>query len=315
MKKQNPKTLKIASTDEGERLDLFLSKLLGCSRNQIKNLIKNNLILCNQSPAKSSHILKTDDIIEIYEFENSNNNIIELFHDDSIDVAVVFEDNDIIVVNKPPGLVTHPGAGKESKSLVHALFNKLPNNPEDPTRPGIVHRLDKDTQGLIVLAKNSESQKNLANQFRNKTARRTYRTICYGKFKTQKGVYETHLKRDPKNRKKYKSQNEGRIAITHFTVINENELSFVELKLETGRTHQIRVHLSEDHHPILNDQIYGHEKRIKEIKNINLRTFIKNLEYMPLVATNLKFSHPVTNMTLEFEVAWPEEFKFENLSD
>ena len=314
MKNSNLKHFKITSDDEGQRLDNFLSDNLELSRNQIQNLIKKNDILCNTNKTKSSYLLKSNDDVTI-DFEYFNQEDFKLYNDSSIDIEIVFEDSDIIVVNKPAGLVTHPGAGSEKKSVVHAVFDKLPTQTEDPLRPGVVHRLDKDTQGLLVLAKNIESQKNLSEQFKSKTAKRTYRALCFGRFKLDKGTYETHLKRDPKNRKKYKSQEDGKLAVTHFKVLKENEISYVELNLETGRTHQIRVHLSENQHPIINDQVYGHEKRLKEIKDISLRSFLKELKNMPLVATNLEFTHPRSDELQRFSIPWPSEFIYENLSD
>ena len=305
----------VSASEEGNRLDHYLSKKTGMSRNQIQSLIKQSNILCNKKRPKASyHVLKGDEI-SLKNSESLKKDNFKLFFDDRIDLEIVFEDEDIIVINKPPGLVTHPGAGLEEQSVVHALFNRLPENIENPLRPGIVHRLDKDTQGLLVLAKNLESQENLLEQFKEKKVQRTYRTLCYGKFKNPSGSYKSFLARDPKNRKKYKSQQEGRFAITHFQVLKENEISFVELKLETGRTHQIRVHLSENHHPILNDTIYGHEKRIKEINDSNLKLFIRNLNQMPLIAVHLRFNHPKNSKTMEFSTPWLKEFIYENLSD
>ena len=314
MKNLNDKNFSISKEEENLRLDHFLSKKTGLSRNRIQALVKDGCVLCNKKRVKSSYSLKEKDLIEVGLHTNENKKT-ELFHDDSIKLDVVFEDHDIIVVNKPAGLVTHPGAGLETQSVVHALFNKLPMNKEEPFRPGIVHRLDKDTQGLLVLAKNKDSQSNLALQFKEKTAKRTYRALCYGKFKKHQGTIETYLKRDPKNRKKYKSQEEGRLAITHYKLINENEISLIELYLETGRTHQIRVHLAENHHPIINDKIYGHEKRLKDIKDSKLKSFIKNLNNMPLVAIKLEIIHPRNNERMIFSIPWPNEFIYENLSD
>ena len=301
----------VTKEEKNQRLDQFLSDKTGISRNQIQIFIKNEDVLCNEKETKPSYLIQEDDKIFLRPTENSQKDY-KIFYDKSIDLELIFEDDDVIVVNKPAGLVTHPGAGLEEKSVVHALFDKLPQNS---SRPGVVHRLDKDTQGLMVLAKNIKSHKTLSKQFKDKVVQRVYRTLCYGKFKEASGKYESFLSRDPKNRKKYKSQDDGRLALTHFNVISENEISFVELKLETGRTHQIRVHLSENHHPILNDTIYGHSKRIKEINDIDLKKFIKNLKLMPLVAIKLKFNHPKTNQIMNFSIPWPKEFVYENLSD
>jgi len=314
MKNQTLKNFEITLEFEGSRLDNFLSKNTEFTRNQIQNIIKKGDVLCNSKKVKASYVLKEADNVTL-DLENTKIKELNLFHNTSLNVDIVFEDDDIIVVNKEAGLVTHPGAGFETESLVHALYDKLPKESEDPTRPGVVHRLDKDTQGLLVLAKNIESQADLAAQFKDKSAGRTYQALCYGKYKKNNGTYKSNLKRDPRNRKKYKSQETGKLAITHYKLLNESEISFVELKLETGRTHQIRVHLSEDNHPILNDKAYGNEKRLKEIKDIKLMAFIKGLKNMPLVATKLKFFHPKTKEELSFEIPWPKEFSHEDLSN
>lgn len=314
MKSLSRNFFSVREIEKDQRLDQFLSEKTNISRNQIQSLIKNGEVLCNDRKTKSSYLVQEGDQIYV-SYGNEEQKKYKIFHNKNIYVEIVFEDDDVIVINKPSGLVTHPGAGLEEESVVHAFFDKLPKNHESPYRPGIVHRLDKDTQGLMVLAKNYESLEALKKQFKNKVAQRTYRALCYGKFKEPSGTYESFLNRDPKNRKRYKSLKEGRLAVTHFEVINENEISFVELKLETGRTHQIRVHLSENHHPILNDEIYGHNKRIKEINNLNLKNFIKDLNLMPLVAVKLQFNHPKTGESQSFSIPWPKEFVYENLSD
>jgi len=313
MKPDNLKTFLIDKNTEGQRLDHFLSEQTDLTRSKIQNLIKENKVLCNTFKTKASYTLKEEDSIQLYISVEVKE--FTLFQNSEIKVDVVFEDEDLIVINKPPGLVTHPGAGLESESVVHAFYDKLFKNPEAPLRPGVVHRLDKDTQGLLVLAKNSESLLKLSEQFKIKNAKRTYKALCFGRFKEDTGTFKSFLKRDPKNRKKYKSQSDGKEAITHFKVLNEHEISFVEFNLETGRTHQIRVHASEDHHPIVNDPIYGHSKRLKELKDLKLKKFLSSLENMPLVAVNLSFDHPKSGKALSFEIPWPKEFEYENLSN
>lgn len=295
------------------RLDVFLQNELSLTRSQIKNKIKTFEILLNGVHAKPSNKLKENDLIEIFfntglYLEEADKNA-QLKQKD-IDLDIIFEDEQIIVVNKPPGLVTYPGAGKEEVSLVHALYDKLPKKASSVShRPGVVHRLDKDTQGLIVLAKTTESHIALSKQFKDKTAKRTYKALCYGRFKEKKGTIESFLGRNPKNRKKIKSLPEGKKAITHFEVTYENELTEVKLELDTGRTHQIRVHLSEMSHPIINDKIYGNSKRIKEIKSSTLRKKITQSENLALVAIELKLTHPTTGDDLVFKTPWPKSFK------
>ncbi len=313
MKPDNLKTFLIDENTDGQRLDHFLSEQTDLTRSKIQNLIKENKVLCNTTKTKASRTLKEGDTIELY--LDTEKKETALFQNSEIKVDVVFEDEDLIVINKPPGLVTHPGAGLENKSVVHAFYDKLYKNSKALLRPGIVHRLDKDTQGLLVLAKNSESLSKLSEQFRVKKAKRTYKALCFGRFKEETGTYKSFLKRDPKNRKKYKSQSDGKEAITHFSVLNEYEISFVEFNLETGRTHQIRVHASEDHHPIVNDPIYGHPKRIKELNDPKLKKFLSSLKNMPLVAIKLSFDHPKSSKSLNFEIPWPKEFEYEDLSN
>lgn len=299
--------MKVTSDFENFRVDVFLHKKLSLSRSQIKNKIQSSEVKLNEKKCKASHKLKQNDLVVVtgpLEAEESLQ-----ITKKNINLEIVYEDSEIIVVNKPSGLVTYPGAGKESESLVHALFDKLPKESQISNRPGVVHRLDKDTQGLIVLAKTVESHKALSKQFKEKTAKRTYKALCYGRFKQPQGTIETLLSRNPKNRKKMKSMAAGKKAVTHYHVTNENEITEVELVLDTGRTHQIRVHLSELNHPILNDKIYGNTKRIKEIQNLSLRKKIMENKELALVAIQLKINHPVKGHSLIFKTPWPESFK------
>lgn len=232
---------------------------------------------------------------------------------------IIHEDEDIIVVNKPSGLVVHPAAGHYSDTLVNALLhhtNKLGIGFE-AGRPGIVHRIDKDTSGLLVIAKNDSALRFLANQFKNKTVHRVYWCVTYGRFKTQAGTIKTYLKRHPTNRKRFasvknyddKTSPGGKHAVTHYAVKKESASGFslVHCKLETGRTHQIRIHLSELGNPIVSDPIYGTKHRLNTIKSVSLRKQIGLVPHLMLHAAELGFIHPKTKKYLFFSAPWPEE--------
>lgn len=291
---------------EDQRLDLYIGSVHPeLSRTQIQKLIKTNFITVNSKPSKASLILSDGDIIEI------NTSFLEkkelLAFQQDIEIEIIFEDENILVINKHIGLVTHPGAGNKDQTLVNGLYDKLLKN--DPVRPGVVHRLDKDTSGLLVLAKTQVAYDSLVNQFKNKTAHRIYWALSFGRFKEAEGKLETKLARHPKNRKKFCSQKEGKIAITNYKVLQEGPLSLVELALETGRTHQIRVHLSEIGHPVLHDPIYSSTKKINDLQDPAFKAKARKVGRLALVAKELSFTHPTTNEVLTFEVPWPKELQ------
>lgn len=289
----------------GKRLDLFLaSSLESYSRSQIQKLIKENKVRVNGKEAKSSCEVCCGDIVSVFSCDEKKE---QKIFQKKIAIPLVYEDDDIIIVDKPPGLVTHPGAGREQESLVHAFFNRLYKNSLE--RPGVVHRLDKDTQGLIVLAKNKMSYENLVEQFKKRSIKRTYNALCLGVFKEMAGKIETNLARNPKNRKKFSSQQSGKRAVTHYTVLHSGPVSLVELRLETGRTHQIRVHLSEQGHPILHDSIYSSSKIINSISDPFLRAQAKKLKSLALIALKLELNHPVSNNKLTFVRKLPKGFE------
>ncbi len=294
----------VKDNSEEKRLDSFLADFdLDLSRSQIKKLISLNAVLINKTLKSPSYKPAVHDeiTVDLSSVEKS----MTAHQQDDIQIEIVFEDADIIVVNKSVGLVTHPGAGNEKGTLVNALFDKLYKN--DEIRPGVVHRLDKETSGLLVLAKTEKAYSHLIEQFKEKSAKRTYWALCFGRFKNKTGTVKTRLSRHPKDRKKFSSQENGKIAITHFEVLSEEHMSLVELNLETGRTHQIRVHLSEMGHPILNDPVYSSSKKINDLKDLNYKAKVKQINRMCLVARKLRFTHPTTLKEMHFETHWPEE--------
>ena len=217
---------------------------------------------------------------------------------EDIPLDIVFEDEDVIVVNKPQGLVVHPCSTTKSGTLVNALLFHVVDlsGINGQLRPGIVHRLDKDTSGLLVVAKNDFAHVNLAEQIKNKTAKRDYLAVLEGNLKDESGRVETFLKRDPKDRKKYSVQSSGRVAITDYKVLQHYEkCCLVQFSLQTGRTHQIRVHAKHLGHPVVGDKLYGHE--------------VKGLAGQLLHAYRLTFAHPRTGNVMTFEAPVPTYFE------
>jgi 23S rRNA pseudouridine1911/1915/1917 synthase len=232
---------------------------------------------------------------------------------------IIFEDSDVIVVNKPAGLVVHPAAGHEQDTLVNALLHHTDDLSMgfNEKRPGLVHRIDKGTSGLLVIAKHDEAQRKLSLQFHEKTIHRLYRAVAFGSFHTATGTIRSSIARHPEDRKRMASikeaadESSGKKAITHFRVLQTHQsgLTLVELRLETGRTHQIRVHLSEMAHPIVGDAIYGGIHRAKSLKSMVLRRHIEAMPRFALHAAELGFLHPTTNKFLKFTAPWPDDLK------
>lgn len=237
-------------------------------------------------------------------------------------LVVPYEDEDLLVVDKPAGLVVHPAYGHAQDTLVNALLHHTKDLSLgfNEVRPGLVHRIDKDTSGLLVIAKNETAQRELALQFQRKTTHRIYRAMAYGKFKPANGVMRSFLRRHPDDRKRVASvpevpagqTQEGKLAVTHYRLLSEHPtgISLVELKLETGRTHQIRVHLSEMGHPIVGDKVYGSDGRMSGIKSVSLRKSISFMSRFALHAAELGFVHPRTGVKMRFRAPWPEDLIF-----
>ena len=305
----------VKSNEIGQRIDLFVaSKKNEISRTRVKNLINkkklklNGLIL--KDPAKK--ISDKDKIIlEIPEPEKVS---LKSF-DYKLDI--VHEDNDLIIINKSAGISMHPGAGNYDNTIVNALINydsKNLSNIGDELRPGIVHRIDKDTSGLVVIAKNNITHENLSKQFNEHSIDRVYQALIWGKLRPQNGKIETLITRSSKNRQLMEvGISKGKKAITNYKTLEvfENEktptFSFVECKLETGRTHQIRVHMSYKGNNILGDKKY--KKKFKKFKNIDsdLEKSILNLDRQFLHAKAIGFIHPITGEKLEFTSNLPQD--------
>ena len=308
--------LNVSGDYNGNRVDKFLqSKFNTISRTKLQNLIRNGLVKVNKSVIyETSKKIKTKDTIEV-NFPPPKTTSIKPY---KMPLDILYDDDDIIVINKPAAMVVHPGAGNYEKTLVNALLflyqNKL-SSVGGKLRPGIVHRIDKDTSGVIIVAKNDEAHINLSQQFSNHTIKRKYEALVWGTLKPQKGKINTKISRSVKNRQLMMVRKEkGKIAITNYKTLeifqNSNlpKISLVECQLETGRTHQIRVHMNFKGNPILGDKSYG--KSIKKYKKINveIEKKINNFKRQALHAKSLGFTHPKNKKELFFEAKRPKDF-------
>ena len=300
----------VGEESKGKRLDQFISEVAEVSRSQAKGLVEGGLVFVDGKRAKKpSQKLKVGQLVE---FEIPEPESLEL-RPENIPLDVVYEDRDVIVINKPPGLVVHPAPGHYSGTLVNALLYHCKDleGINGTLRPGIVHRLDKDTAGLLVVAKNDLAQKSLVEQFKNRTIGRFYRALVLGIPKEESGRIEVPIGRDRFDRKKFSPRTTSpKEAITNYWVIEkfpEHGVSEVKCKLETGRTHQIRVHMSHLGHPLLGDRTYGY--RPSKIKSRELRDLIDQMGMHALCAYYLSFNHPRTGKRMEFEVELPEGYK------
>ncbi len=303
-----------------ERLDVYLtSHTENATRNKVQEAIKNGEVLVNGKIVKPSYIIFANDLIEINLLRPDPPEV----KAENIPLEIVFEDEYLLVVNKPAGMVTHPAYKNYSGTLVNALMHhseKLSQlHSEDDeeyniVRPGIVHRLDKDTSGLLVVAKDETSHQKLAKQFAANTSEREYNAIVWGKFKKQSGVIDAPLGRSKSDRKKVAVIADGKNAVTEYEVIEQFDyLSLVKLHLRTGRTHQIRVHLSHIHHPVFGDETYGGREIVVGGIEGKKKAEVKNLlEMMPrqaLHAKKLGFVHPATKKMMRFESELPLDMK------
>lgn len=295
---------------EPERLDTFLARTLeNMTRSTAQRLIETGLVTVDSFPQKPSLKLKGGETISVTIPPPEPAEAIA----EQIPLEILYEDHDIIVVNKPAGMTVHPGAGNSSGTLVNALLGHCRDlsGIGGELRPGIVHRIDKDTSGVLVAAKNDLAHHSLARQFKEHTIKRIYLALVYGSPREEKGRIESVIGRHPVDRKRMSgTAKRGKQAVTHWRVAGRYPgITLMRLKLETGRTHQIRVHLSETGYPLVGDEVYGGSGRLANIRDTVLRKLVKELGRQALHAKTLGFIHPVTGEYLEFDTELPEDMR------
>lgn len=291
----NEKTL-IVDTDKEIRIDQYLSSIeeLELTRAKIQKMISSGFILVNDKKIENSYKVSNNDKVLIKEYHEDTS-----IKKEKMPLDIVYEDDDVIVVNKKSGVVVHPSIGNTSGTLVNGLmyYGKNLSKVNGEFRPGIVHRIDKDTSGLLLVAKNDRSHAILAEQLKNKTVNRKYVALVSGVINHDTGTIDAPIGRDKNDRKKMTVTSENsKDAVTHFRVLERyKNATLIECKLETGRTHQIRVHMKYIGHPVINDPVYGHKKNINNFGQL-------------LHAKTIGFIHPTTGEYMEFDSDLPDEF-------
>ena len=287
---------KIIIADKSERLDVFLSEKLDKTRSAVKKLVDDGVITVNGNKVKAGRTLKIGEEISV----NIPDPVKLDLEAENIPLDIIYQDKDIAIINKPQGMTVHAGNGTHGSTLVNALLYHLDSlsGINGVIRPGIVHRIDKDTSGLLVVAKNDAAHLSLSEQIKNKTCHRIYLALLEGTVKQNDGVIDTFIGRSDKNRTMMAVKDSGRRAVTHFKVLKRyKEFTFAEFKLETGRTHQIRVHCKYIGHPIVGDPVYGYEKQKFKLNGQLLH------------ACKLELTHPSTGERMSFEAPLPDYFQ------
>lgn len=273
------------------RLDEYIKTKYDMSRSKAQKLNDDNLILVNGEHKNNSYIVEDKDIIELLE---NKEYVPSKFKGENIPLDIVYEDEDIVIINKRSGMVVHPASGNYENTLVNALIYRY-NLDDTNLRSGIVHRIDKDTSGLVIVAKNDKTLELLTEMFKNKEIKKTYLAIVDGVINNKSGTINAPITRDVKDRKKMMVGKDGKNSITHFYVLKTfKNNTYLSLNLETGRTHQIRVHMAYIGHPITNDKVYGKE-------NTSFGQYLH--------ASKLEFIHPITKKEIKVEAELPEEFQ------
>lgn len=295
----------------GQRIDSVIAQLVPeYSRSIISSWIKTGAVTVNKKSCKPKDKIMGGDLIDInvdFTHQDTDTNFAQCEAED-IPLDVVYEDDDVLVINKPAGLVVHPGAGNREHTLVNALLHHAPSLHHLP-RAGIIHRLDKDTTGLLIVAKTLIAHTSLIRQMQARDIQRHYITLVQGHV-ISGGTVDTGFGRHPRNRLKMAVIGQGRQAITHYTVNKQyHDFTLLDVSLMTGRTHQIRVHLSYINHPVVGDMLYSGRMRIPQNASDELRTMIQQFKRQALHACSISFSHPQTNQELTFEAPLPDDFK------
>jgi len=288
----------IGAEDEGKRLDKVIAILdSSISRATVQRLIDESNILVNEKKEKASYKVKLNDKITVLKEEVKEGKI----EAEDIPLDVIYEDNDILVVNKAKGMVVHPGNGNKSGTLANAVMARCKDSLSGiggEIRPGIVHRIDKDTSGVLIVAKNDKSHIDISNQIKNHEVKKTYIALVRGRIKENEATIDMPIGRSEKDRKKMAVTKKGKNAITHIKVLKKySNYTYIEVNIETGRTHQIRVHMAEIGYPIVGDMVYSNGKNPFGI------------EGQMLHAKEIEFVHPTTKKKVKFEAVIPEYFK------
>ncbi len=309
---------KFVATDGQEplRVDKFLMNFIeNATRNKIQQAIKNGNVLVNDKTVKSNHKIKPKDEVRVVLAHPPRENVLV---PENIPIHIIYEDDDLLVVDKEAGMVVHPGHGNYTGTLVNALVYHIKNLPKNSNeRPGLVHRIDKDTSGLLVVAKNEESMTHLAKQFYDKTTERLYYALVWGDVADDEGTIEGNIGRSLKNRLQmsvFPNGEFGKPAITHYKVLERfGYVTLVQCQLETGRTHQIRAHFKYIGHPLFNDERYGGNKILKGTTFTKYKQFVDNcfkiLPRQALHAKTLGFEHPRTKDFMRFESKLPQDME------
>lgn len=296
------------------RVDKFLMNFIeNATRNKIQQAAKDGNIWVNGSVVKQNYKVKAGDEVKVM-FQHPPHEF--LLTPEDIPLDIVYEDEVLLIVNKPPGMVVHPGHGNYSGTLINALLHHLDNMPLNPdNRPGLVHRIDKDTSGLLVIAKTEAAMTQLARQFFEKTSEREYIALVWGQVEEEEGTIEGAIGRNPKNRLQmqvFPDGEQGKEAVTHYKVIERlGYVTLISCRLETGRTHQIRVHMKHIGHTLFNDERYGGDKILKGTTFTKYRQFVENafkiLPRQALHAKTLGFVHPLTGEQMRFTSELPRD--------
>ncbi len=296
------------------RVDKFLMNFIeNATRNKIQQAIKAGNVLVNDNAVKANYKVKANDVVRVVLAHPPHENLLVA---EDIPIDVVYEDNEVIVVNKPAGMVVHPGHGNYSGTLVNALIFHIENLPKNSNeRPGLVHRIDKDTSGLLVVAKTEYAMANLAKQFFDRTTERLYLALVWGNIEEDEGTIEGNIGRSLKNRLQmnvFPDGDFGKHAVTHFKVVERfSYVTLVECKLETGRTHQIRAHFKYIGHTLFNDERYGGDRILKGTTFTKYKQFVDNcfkiLPRQALHAKTLGFEQPTTKKILQFNSELPDD--------
>lgn len=296
------------------RVDKFLMNFIeNATRNKIQQAAKDGHVWVNDTVVKQNYKVKAGDVVKVM-FEHPPHEFLLIPEDIPLDI--VYEDDVLLVVNKPAGMVVHPGHGNYSGTLINALLHHIDDLPVNSNeRPGLVHRIDKDTSGLLLVAKTEAAMTHLAKQFFDKTSEREYVALVWGNMQDDAGTIEGHIARHPKNRLQmhvFPEGDEGKEAVTHYKVIERlGYVTLVSCKLETGRTHQIRVHMKYIGHTLFNDERYGGERILKGTTFTKYKQFVENafkiLPRQALHAKTLGFVHPVTKKMMRFDSELPED--------